>query len=33
MVGYDVRQRFYEIGSVEGLAETAAYIAGRRRQL
>ena len=26
MIGYEVTQRFYEIGSHEGLAETQAYL-------
>jgi NDP-sugar pyrophosphorylase family protein len=29
MVGYEVTQRFYEIGSHEGLAETQAYLLGK----
>jgi len=28
MIGYEVTQRFYEIGSYEGLAETEAYLRG-----
>jgi N-acetyl-alpha-D-muramate 1-phosphate uridylyltransferase len=31
MVGYEVTQRFYEIGSHDGLAETQAYLASKRR--
>ena len=29
MIGYEVEQRFYEIGSPEGLAETRAYFEAR----
>ena len=29
MVGYEVTQRFYEIGSHDGLAETQAYLLGK----
>jgi NDP-sugar pyrophosphorylase family protein len=29
MVGYEVQQRFYEIGSPEGLEETTAYLRAR----
>jgi NDP-sugar pyrophosphorylase family protein len=31
MVGYEVSQRFYEIGNPKGLAETEAYLSARRR--
>ncbi len=31
MVGYEVTQRFYEIGSPEGLEETSAYLLSRQR--
>jgi MurNAc alpha-1-phosphate uridylyltransferase len=31
MLGYEVKERFYEIGSPNGLAETANYIKGLRR--
>ena len=31
MAGYEVSQRFYEIGTPRGLAETEAYLAARRR--
>jgi NDP-sugar pyrophosphorylase family protein len=30
MIGYEVTRRFYEIGSPQGLAETAAYLSGQR---
>jgi NDP-sugar pyrophosphorylase family protein len=26
MIGYEVTQRFYEVGSVEGIAETEQYL-------
>jgi N-acetyl-alpha-D-muramate 1-phosphate uridylyltransferase len=32
MIGYEVAQRFYEIGSHQGLAETQAYLQMRLRQ-
>lgn len=31
LAGYEVENRFYEIGTPEGLAETAAYLAARAR--
>jgi len=31
MIGYEVTQRFYEIGSERGLEETRAYLEGQRR--
>ncbi|PYJ03111.1 MAG: nucleotidyl transferase, partial [Verrucomicrobia bacterium] len=31
LAGYEVRQRFYEIGSHAGLAELEAWLARRRR--
>ena len=31
MLGYEVKERFYEIGSQNGLMETGNYIKGLRR--
>jgi NDP-sugar pyrophosphorylase family protein len=32
MVGHEVFRRFYEIGNPKGLAETEAYLSGRRSE-
>ena len=32
MIGYEVTQRFYEIGSHAGLAETQAYLEKRLKE-
>ncbi len=31
MIGFEVKKRFYEIGSVQGLAETEAYLLGLKK--
>jgi N-acetyl-alpha-D-muramate 1-phosphate uridylyltransferase len=31
LIGFEVSERFYEIGSVEGLEETRAFLARKRR--
>ena len=33
LAGFEVPDRFYEIGSPEGLEETRAHLAGRRRDI